>query len=114
MYTLVHATHHFSAEEIHALACAHCLCRRVYVSEQHVRLTAHLTRLDSCDIEYWAESGEEHVERTLEIGFLELLGQVLEVERLVGLYALLGGHVGGIGLRDSSGGHGERECVGES
>ena len=110
------ATHHFSAKELHALTRAHCLCRRVDVSEQHVCLAAHFARFYGGDIEYWAEGREEHVERALEIWFLKLLGQVLDVEGLVGLHALFGGHVGGVCLCDSSGGHDwrRRVCMGET
>ena len=83
------------------------------VSEQHVCLAAHFARFYGGDIEYWAEGREEHVERALEIWFLKLLGQVLDVEGLVGLHALFGGHVGGAGLCDGSGGrHGGRSVYG--
>jgi hypothetical protein len=106
------ATYHFSAKELHALTCAHGLCRRVDVSEQHVCLAAHFARFHGGDVEYWAEGREEHVEGALEIWFLELLGQVLDVERLVGLDALFGGHGGGVGLCDGGGGHGWRRAYG--
>ena len=82
------------------------------VSEQHVRLAAHFAGFHGGDVEYWAEGREEHVEGALEIGFLELLGQVLNVERLVGLDALFGGHGGGVGLCDGGGGHGWRRVCG--
>ena len=75
-------------------------------------LAAHFARFHGGDIQYWAEGREEHVEGALEIWFLELLGQVLDVERLVGLRALFGGHVGGVGLCDGSGGHGWRNVCG--
>lgn len=52
---LVLATHHFSAVELEALTCAHCLRRGVHVSEQHVCLTAHFARFDGGDVEDWAE-----------------------------------------------------------
>lgn len=75
-----------------------------------MRLTAHFARFDCCDVQYWAEGGEEHVERALEVGFLELFGEVLDVEGLVGLGLLGGvGHGGGRRLCDCCGGHCWRE-----
>ena len=70
-------------------------------------LAAHFVGFDCGDIEDWAEGCEEHVERASEVGFLELLGQVLDVERLVRLRTLVCGR---IGFCDSSGSHG-CDCV---
>lgn len=102
------ATYHFPAVELKALTRSHGLSRGVHVAEQHVRLAAHFARLHGGDVQYGAEGGKEHVEGALEVVFLELLGQILDVERLVGLGALVDGHAGCACLCDGGGGHGER------
>ena len=81
-------TYHLLPKELESLTLLHGLRGSLYVLEQHVSLSSHLRRLDSIDVYHWAVRGEEHVQCALEVVFLELVRQVMEVERLVRRHAL--------------------------
>lgn len=77
------ATYHLPAEELVSLTASQRLRRTVLIAEQHVRLAAHRLCLERCDVQHGAVGREEHVERAPQVFLLQLLGQILEVERLI-------------------------------
>lgn len=88
-------TYHLLPKELEPLTRAHCLIGALYVAKEDVRLSAHFARFHGGDIEDRAVGGEEGIEGAAQVILLEFLGQVLDVERLVGRYTLVGGHCEG-------------------
>ena len=52
--------------------------------EYDERLSSHLERFESHDVQDLAELGHDRIDRLLQIFFLDLLVQVLDVDRVVG------------------------------
>lgn len=61
---------------------SHRLCCALLVAEQNVCLSSHFAGLERCDIQHRAIRCEEHVEVALEVGLLEFLVEILDVEGL--------------------------------
>lgn len=99
MHLAAEETDHLSAKELHPSTTPHRLRRTVDVAEEDVRLPAHLLGFERGDVQHGSVGGKEHVQLSSKIFFLESLGKILNVERLVGgeFGGVVEGGVGGCG-----------------
>lgn len=78
-------SHHLLPEKIKPLQTPHRLCSHLYISEGHVRLSAHLVVSYRVDVEDGAVGREEGVEGEAEVGLGELFGEIGNVKSVRGL-----------------------------
>lgn len=81
--------YHFSAEELETLTTSQSLRRALHVFEEDVCLPSHFLAFHCRHVYHGSVRGEENVELAAQIILLYLLGQVLNVDGLVGRYSLL-------------------------
>lgn len=76
-------TDHLLPEKIKPLQRSHGLRARLHVSKRDVRLASHLVVPKSDDVEDRAVGREEGVEGEAEVGFLDLFGEIGQVESVM-------------------------------